>query len=168
MAWSSAVFTQTITNTLLAQVKGTTVPTGFSSLVADTLKVALFNNTGTPNKDDTLAHVGYNASGSPWVTANEVVDTLNSNWNAGGVTLSSPAFSAGTGYNEFTGANTPGAGTLTLTNAYGCLVYDNTISGGTGTSKQGICFNSFGGAQSVTAGSFTVVWNASGIFQITN
>jgi hypothetical protein len=51
--------------------------------------------------------------------------------------------------------------TTTLTNAYGCLVYDDT------TGDQGICFNYFGGANSVTSGTFTIVWNASGIFAIT-
>ncbi len=32
---------------------------------------------------------------------------------------------------------------------------------------QGVCYNYFGGAQSVTAGTFTIVWNANGIFRIT-
>ena len=46
----------------------------------------------------------------------------------------------------------------TLAANYGCLVYDDTIAG-----KNGICYNYFGGAQQVTSGSYTIVWNASGI-----
>lgn len=168
MAWTaSRVFTQTVTNMVLAAMANTTKPTGMTSLTADTLKAALYNNTGTPNGDDTLANIAYSVG--QWVTGNEVTDTSgNTNWNAGGETLSSPAFSAGSGYNEFTAANTPGGGTLTIANAYGALVYDNSISGGTGTAKQGICYNYFGGPSTVTLGNFTIVWSASGILRITN
>jgi hypothetical protein len=59
-----------------------------------------------------------------------------------------------------------GGGTVTITNAYGCFVYDDTITAGT-VADQGVCFNYFGGAQSVTSGTFTIVWSASGLFQIT-
>lgn len=55
---------------------------------------------------------------------------------------------------------------MTITNAYGAFVYDDTISGGT-VADQGVCFNYFGGAQSVTAGTFTVVWHANGIVRFT-
>ena len=55
-----------------------------------------------------------------------------------------------------------GGTTDTVTNAYGVLVYNNTL-----TTKDGVCWNAFGGAASVTSGTFTVVWNASGIFTIT-
>ena len=46
---------------------------------------------------------------------------------------------------------------VTVAAAFGCLVYDNTITAGT-VAKQGLCYNYFGGTQSVTAGSFTVTW----------
>lgn len=164
MAWSaSAMFTQFITNPGLTGITAVTKPTGFTSLTADAIKAALFNNTGTPNKDDTLANCAYNAG--QWVTANEVTDATN--WVAGGRAMSGLAFSAGTGSNAFTASNTAGGGTLTISNAYGCLVYDSSITGGT-VAKQGICFNYFGGANSVTGGTFTILWNASGVWQITN
>jgi hypothetical protein len=68
----------------------------------------------------------------------------------------------------FDAADLSGGGAVTLSNAFGCLVYDDTITAGTGgIADQGISFNYFGGAQSVTAGTFTIVWNASGIAQIT-
>ena len=37
----------------------------------------------------------------------------------------------------------------------------------TPVADQGICYNYFGGANSVTLGTFTIVWNASGIFALT-
>jgi hypothetical protein len=67
---------------------------------------------------------------------------------------------------RFDAADLAGGGNVTLTNAFGCLVYDNTISGGT-VAKQGVSFNYFGGAQSVTAGTFTIIWHANGINQWT-
>jgi hypothetical protein len=47
------------------------------------------------------------------------------------------------------------------------LVYDATITAGT-VAKQGLCFNYFGGTQSVTGGTFTIVWDATGVFKFTN
>jgi hypothetical protein len=104
------------------------------------------------------------------VTANEVIDTSgNANWTAGGKAISSLALGYAAGAATLSAANTPGAGTLTLANVYGALVYDSSISGGTGVANQGICYLSFGGsAQGVTLGSFTVVYSANGILQITN
>ena len=58
--------------------------------------------------------------------------------------------------------STASGSTADIANAYGALVYDNTIAG-----DPGICFNYFGGANSVTNGTFTVVWHANGIFRIT-
>jgi hypothetical protein len=95
-----------------------------------------------------------------WTTGNEVIDTLNSNWVAGGRALASKAFSIDTGSSSivFQAAATAGAGNVTITNAYGCLVYDFTITAGT-VAKQGLCYNSFGGAaQGVTNGTFTILW----------
>lgn len=146
----------------MAQVSGT----GYTGLDSDTVKAALYDNDITP---DNNASVGLTAYGTgQWVAAgNEVVDTLNSNWTAGGRTLASKTFSTATaGTMIFDAADTAGGGTLTITNAYGCLVYDDTITGGT-VADQGVCFNYFGGAQSVTSGTFTIVWSVNGIFNIT-
>lgn len=149
-------------NIMTFQVSGTS----YTGLDSDTVNVALYNNTGTPDKDAAVGLTGYNAATSAWVTANEVTDATN--WVAGGRPLASKTFTTpATGVAMFDAADLAGGGTVTLTNAFGCLVYDNTISGGT-VSKQGVCFNYFGGAQSVTAGTFTVVWNANGIARITS
>lgn len=155
---SSAIFQQAMINPMLGRLWTTAAPTTFSSLSADTIDVALFNNTTTPDKTAAVGSTGYNTG--VWVTGNEVIDTLNSNWVAGGRAAASKAFSIDTGSSSicFQAAATAGAGNVTITNAYGCLVYDFTITAGT-VAKQGLCYNSFGGsAQGVTNGTFTVLW----------
>lgn len=141
------------------------LPAAYAGLGADTVKAALFNNTGTPDKDATLANSGYNTG--QWVTANEVTDVTN--WVAGGRALASKTLTnPSTGVFMFDAADLAGGGTLTLTNVFGCLVYDDTITAGTGgVADEGICFNYFGGAQTVTGGTFTIIWNANGIHRIT-
>lgn len=166
MAWTdSRVFTQAILNPLTASAWSTTEPTtyGANGLSADTINVALFNNSVTPDRDAVVGSTGYNTG--TWTTGNEVVDVTN--WVAGGRALASKTYTAGTSVVAFDAADLAGAGNVTITNAFGCLVYDSTITAGT-VAKQGLCFNYFGGAQSVTAGSFTIVWDATGIFKFTN
>lgn len=137
--------------------------TTFGGLTTDNVKAALYGNTGTPSKTAAVGLTGYNASTSAWVTANQVTDT---NWPAVGIQLTSPTCAASSSVVTFDAADTPSAGSVTLANVYGCLVYDDTITAGT-VADQGVCFNYFGGGQSVTAGTFTIVWNASGIFTMT-
>ena len=155
---SSAIFQQAALNPILGRLWTTAAPTTFSSLSADTVNAALFNNTTTPDKTAAVGSTGFNTG--VWVTANEVIDTLNTNWVSGGRALASKAFSIDTGSSSvvFQAAATAGAGNATITNAYGCLVYDNTITAGT-VAKQAMCYNSFGGsAQGVTNGTFTILW----------
>ena len=59
-------------------------------------------------------------------------------------------------------ADTASGSACTLANVHGALVYDNTTA-----TKGGFCYNYFGGPNSVVNGTFTVVWNANGIFRIT-
>lgn len=152
---ASAIFQQAALNPILGRCWSTAVPTSYVSLSADTVNAALFNNTGTPNKADTLANTLFNAG--QWVTANEVTDVTN--WTSGGRALASKAFSIDTGSSSicFQAAATAGAGNVTIANAYGCFVYDATTT--STYLKQGLCYNSFGGsAQGVTAGTFTILW----------
>jgi hypothetical protein len=158
MAWSaSAIFQQAMLNPMLGRLWTTAAPTTFSSLSADTVKCALYGNTGTPDKTAAVASTGYNTG--QWVTANEITGT---GYTAGGATLASKAFAIDTGSSSvcFTAGNPSWTG-ATLSNVYGDLVYDSTITGGT-VAAQGMCFNYFGGAQSVTAGTFTVQWATPG------
>jgi hypothetical protein len=141
-------------------------------LSADVVNVALFNNSVSPDASAAVGSTGYNTG--TWLTANEVVDTLNSNWVAGGRALASKTYSVLTAGSQttasavnFDAADLAGAGALTITNAFGCLVYDFTITAGT-VAKQAMCFNYFGGAQTVTNGTFTIVWDVTGVFKFTN
>jgi hypothetical protein len=152
---TSAIFQQALLNPIMGRLWTTAAPTGFSSLSADTINAALFNNTTTPDKTAAVASTGFNTG--VWVTANEVTDT---NWASGGRPLASKAFTIDTSSSSvcFQATATSGAGNVTITNAYGCLVYDNTITAGT-VNKQALCYNSFGGStQGVTAGTFTILW----------
>lgn len=143
------------------------LPAAYAGLAADTVKAALYNNTTAPDKDATIVLSGYNAATSAWVTANEVIDATN--WVAGGRALASKTLTTpATGVFMFDAADLAGGGNVTLANVYGCLVYDDTITVGTGgIADQGVCYNYFGGVQSVTAGTFTIVWHANGVFRFT-
>jgi hypothetical protein len=162
MAWSaSSVFREW--NKAINGSAG--LPTTYAGLSADTVNAALFNNTTTPDKDAAGSATGFNTG--VWTTTNEVTDATN--WVSGGRPLASKTFNTTAGgIFAFSAANTAGGGNVTITNAFGCMVYDNTITGTNPVAKQGICFNYFGGAQSVTSGTFTITWNASGIARWTS
>jgi hypothetical protein len=131
----------------------------------DAPKAALYGSTGTPDENVSAALSAYNAG--QWVTANEVFQA--GQWAQGGVALGSP--SGVTHFNDtadavWYDANDTASGTAaTLAGVFGTEVYDDTLT--TPVADQGICFNYFGGTQSVTAGQFTVVWNALGIWRVT-
>lgn len=166
MAWTDSRIFREWPKAVMGQGQTAAVlPAGYAGLGADTVKVALFNNSVTPDKDAALTSTGYNSG--TWVTANEVTDATN--WVAGGRALASKTLTTpSTGVFMFDAADLAGGGNVTLANVYGCLVYDDTITAGTGgVADEGVTFNYFGGPQSVTAGTFTIVWNANGIYRIT-
>jgi hypothetical protein len=137
--------------------------TGYTGLDSDTVKAALFNNTGTPDNDAALASRVRGTSA--WVTGNEV--TGSSEWVAGGRALASKTFTSPAADTVmFDAADLTGAATITITNAYGALVYDDTITAGT-VADQGASYHYFGGAQSVTSGTFSVIWHANGLQRYT-
>lgn len=131
-------------------------------LGSDVPKVALYNNTTAPDQNVTSANSAY-AVGQ-WVVGNEVAQA--GQWAVAGVALASTSLnSASAGIVFYDAADTASGSAATLAAVFGCLVYDDTIT--TPVADQGICFNYFGGTQSVTNGTFTVVWHANGIFRIT-
>ena len=137
--------------------------TSYSGIDSDTISAALFSNSVTPDMDAVVGSTGYNTG--TWTTGNELTDT---NWAAKGRTLASKTITTpSTGVVMFDAADTAGGGNVTITNAYGCLVLDDTISGGS-VVDQGICFNAFGGPASVTAGTLTIAWSASGVARWTS
>lgn len=158
---SSNIFQAWVVNPMLAG-SGASLATAYTGITADTINVALYNNTTAPDRTAAVASTGYNTS--TWTSANEV--TSGTDWVAGGRQLVSDTVSGSAGTVTYTASNLTSSATATIT-AYGVLIYDATITAGNTVAKQGICFNSFGGVQTVTGGSFSVNWNASGIFTVT-
>ncbi len=132
---------------------------GLIDLDADTIKAALFDNTITPDRTVTAANSAYGAG----VWAGGGVSDA-SGWPAAGRQLGTVTSAHAAGTYKFDAADTvSGTTTTSLTNAYGALVYDDTSAA---VADQGLSFNYFGGANTITSGTFTVVWNASGIFTV--
>ena len=159
MAWTnSKVFQRHLTNMI-----GNVLAIDFD---ADVYKAALYNNSITPDNDVATDPLhSYNGAASQWVTGNEVIDTTGgASWPAGGITLTSKSVDVSAAdFVKVTAANTPSAdNTADIANAFGTLVYNNTL-----TDKVGMCYNYFGGANSVTNGTFTIVWHTNGIVRYT-
>lgn len=156
MAWSaSKIFVASIEDML----ENTTA----MDLNNDTFKVALYDNDITPDQTVTSANTAYNAG--QWAAAgNEVAD--GAEWPATGQALDSVTFAPTANVLKFDAADEVSTGTsATLANVYGCLIYDDTIT--TPVADQGLCYLYFGGVNSVTDGTFTVVFNAAGVFTLT-
>jgi hypothetical protein len=173
VAWTnSKIFQQAMLNPIGRSVNAATVPTSFVSLTADAVKVALFSNSTVPDNTAAVGSTGFNTGTWTQNVGNEVIDTGGSNWPTGGIAATGLTWALDTGSSSlcYHAANTPGLGNVTVAAAFGALVYDSTISGGT-VAKQGLCYNYFGGTQNVTAGTFTVIWATVGattaIFNVT-
>ena len=147
---------------MLAAGGTTTWSTG--GFVANTVNVALYATTpdSVAARDDTYAHNVYLAVGGQWVTANESTGT---GYTAGGSALpatKSITETAGLVTAKTTTTTLAWTITGTLSATFGCLIYDNTA-----TTKFAYCWNYFGGSQTVTGGTFTITWNAAGLYTIT-
>ncbi|MGH3658397.1 MAG: hypothetical protein ACRDUA_17220 [Micromonosporaceae bacterium] len=131
-------------------------------LDSDTFKCALFTNAITPDNDCTAADSAYNVA--QWATANEVSEA--GQWAQGGVALTTPTVNVGSADVVFwDAADVTSGAAADLADVHGCEVYDDTLVAP--VADQGICYNYFGGANSVVNGTFTVVWSASGIWRVT-
>jgi len=162
MAWSaSGVFAATMRDAM-NNVTALTLST-------DTTKVALFDNTITPDKTVASASTAYGAG--VWASGGQSSST---SWPAAGRPVGAPTASTtlnvtstfSSNVYTFSGNTTvSNDASCTLSGTYGCLIADTTLA--TPVANQGVCFNYFGGAASVTSGTFSVVWSGSGIFTIT-
>jgi hypothetical protein len=174
MSWSSSGTSDISTAGLLSIINGNATTSGSQATFyaasstnyfnGDTVNVALYNGSPTSATalSDTLAHNVYKAAGGQWVSANEVTAT---GYTAGGVAVTPKTETFSSNVITFTSSGTP---SWTITSggitSYGCLVYDDTIS----AAAYVYCWNYFGGAATIpAAGTFTINWNASGIFAIT-
>ena len=119
-------------------------------LSTDTCNVALLNNSHT-----------FNADHDVWsdVSANELA--ASGNYATGGATLGSPTVTQDDANDcaTFDGADTSWA-TATFT-AYHAVIYDNSVSG-----FPLICSIDFGGAKTVAAGTFTIVFDEAGLITL--
>lgn len=149
---NSKMFTSFITDV----INNTTAMDGNS----DTWNIALFGNTPTPDQTVASANAAYNVG--QWLSSSEVTAT---GWTAGGLALASVTSTFASNVFTFDAADRSGGASDTVTAAYGCLIFDNTIA--TPVAKQAMCYLAFGGSNSVTSGTFTVVFNASGIAALT-
>jgi hypothetical protein len=146
----------------MALIEDSLESTASMNLDADTHLVALYDNDITPDATVTSANTAYNA-GQWTASGNEVSD--GTEWDAGGEPLTSVTSTRSSLTYTFDAADTPSGGSsATLAAVFGCLVYNSTIA--SPVADQGICFNYFGGTNSVTDGTFTVQWHANGIFRI--
>lgn len=151
MAWTdSKVFAAWFSDVL----KNTTA----IDLDSDTFNVALHDNTITPSQIVTAANSAYNAG--VWASGH-VSDATG--WPQAGRPLASVTVTDySTASFKWDAADTVSANaTTTLASVYGCQVYDDTMT--TPVADQGVCYIYFGGANSVTSGTFTVVWHANGL-----
>lgn len=131
----------------------------------DTYKCALYGNSGSPDKDATSANTAY-AVGA-WITGtsgtNEVWQA--GQWAQGGIALTGMTSTApSTGVMMFDANDVNSGATASLSNVYGTFIYDDTKT--TPVAKQGVVYNWLGGANTIPSGTFTVVWNIAGIFQL--
>jgi hypothetical protein len=157
MAWSgSSIFRQYI-----ADIINNT--TAMDWVDDATVKAVLYDNDITPDNDVSAANSAYNA-GQWTASGNEVSD--GTEWDAAGEPLTGRVINLTADTITMDATDTPSGGSsATLAAVFGCLVYDDTIA--TPVADQGFCYNYFGGTNSVTDGTFTIVWHANGVFRIT-
>lgn len=117
----------------------------------ETHRLALFNNTITPNftTDTAYAVAPYNA--------NEVTGT---NWATGGVLLTGTTLLGSSGAMVFDATDVSVAST-TLASARCALIYADALAG-----NNAICLVNFGADYSTTNGTFAITWDAAGIFSV--
>lgn len=157
MAWSgSSIFRQ-----YLADLVNNT--TAMDWVDDASVKCVLYDNDITPDNDVTAANSAYNA-GQWTASGNEVAD--GTEWDAAGEPVTGRAINLTADTITMDATDTPSGGSsATLANVFGCLVYDDTIA--TPVADQGFCYNYFGGTNSVTDGTFTVIYHANGVYRLT-
>lgn len=155
MAWTnSKIFRQ-----YLADMIGNVAAFDYD---ADTIKAALFNNSITPDNDVTAANSAFDVG--QWDNANEVAD--GAEWPAGGIALASKTVSVAVADTVTVDAADVASGSsATLAAVFGAFVYDDTLT--TPVADQGMSYHYFGGTQSVTDGTMTVLWSPSGLHSYT-
>lgn len=145
MAWSASEW-------FMAWLEDSFENTAALDVNSDTFKLTLWDNDITPDQTVSTANSAYAAG--QWVSAgNEVSD--GTEWDLAGEPLTTVTSTRSTNVWSFDADNTPSGGSsATLANVYGGMVYDDTVL------DQGLFYTYFGGVNSVTDGTFTVIWPA--------
>lgn len=163
MSWStSKVFAYTVHDLIEAGVI-----TGWN-LTTNTPKVALYNDSITPDATVASASTAYGAGVWTAGSSPNLQDSTSGNagWPYAGRPIVSPVSTVTSNVYKYDVDDTQSADShTTITAAYGCQVYNDTIS--SPVADQGISFHYFGGSQTVTEGTFVVAWNSSGVFTAT-
>lgn len=128
-------------------------------LSTDTFKLGLITNAVTPTASTSDPRWG--AGGATNFTTNQV--TPGGNYSTGGPTIGSSTWSETAGTATFDGSDISIAvNASNPNNARWGIIYNDTSAG-----KEAVAFLDLGGVTDLTAGTFTVTWNASGIFALT-
>ena len=113
-------------------------------LEADTIKVALYDNSHSFTATDTdyttsneLATAGGYTQGGAALAGKAVTEAATTKWDATDLAWTSASFTA-----------------------YHAVIYDSSVS------NDLICSIDFGGAQTVSSGTFTIQWHADGIITL--
>ncbi len=140
-----------------------------------TFKAALYDNNNAATKDDTAAQFAYGGTSFPSAgSATGGTGTSNSQvyqaiqWPQGGQQLGTGGTTSGTGGSGVAmcdAADLASGTACTISNAYGCLVFCDSLT--SPVIDQGVCANSFGTGAAVTNGTFTIQWSANGVFRFT-
>lgn len=155
MAWSASKGFRQVEIDIL---KATTV---IDYDAANMMKLALFNNTITPDPDVAAASSAYNTG--VWLVAAEQSQAVQ--WPAGGVVVANLTITAPTTLITMIDADDTASGSAcTLSNVYGGLVYADGAT--TPVADQGIMYLYFGGTGfAVTSGTLTVVYSGNGLLR---
>jgi hypothetical protein len=161
VAWTaSKIFTSFITDSL--------AKTTLMDIDSDTMNAALFDTSVTPDQTVASASSAYGAG--VW-NAGHLTDTGTSapaGWPTVGRPLVTPSATFSTNVFTFDAVDTVSANAVTtITAAFGTLIYSDTIA--SPVVDQGICYLYFGGTQTVTLGTLTLVYAAppDGLFKLT-
>ena len=108
----------------------------------DTFKIALFTSSASLDATTT----DYNSS-------NEITNTSGTAYTAGGKALTNTGvgFTSTTAFTDFSDISWTSASFT----ANGCMIYNTTTAGGSGTTDA-VCVVAFGGDKTVSSGTFTV------------
>lgn len=127
-------------------------------LETDTIKLGLVTSSVTPS--ETTSDPRWGSGGSTNLSTNQV--TPGGNYSSGGPTIANNTYTLSSVTATFDGDNisiTQHASNPT--DARWGAIYNDTAAG-----KQALAFLDLGGATDLSAGDFSVTWNASGIFTL--